>query len=76
MPKTQNTVHLVVPVKVPEGFHMANELPDYLRKFIEIGLAKLQKDVKEDEGAFCTIGIDEDDILVATKTEWGQPSIK
>lgn len=67
----ENTIYVVVPVKVPEGFALTDELAKYLNKFIEIGLTDLQETVEDEE-----IATDEEDELVATQTEWGHPFIE
>lgn len=72
MSKVRNIIHLIVPVEVSEDFALTNELPDYLKKFVEIGFAKLKEDVEENLGAACSF-IDEDDGLIATQTNWNQP---
>lgn len=69
---SQQTIHLVVPVKVPQGFELKDELPTILKKFIEIGLAEMKEDVEENLGAACSF-INEDDQVIATQTRWGQP---
>lgn len=67
----ENTIHLIVPVKVPAGFDRPDELAAYLSKFIDIGLNDL-KDSVEDED----LDSEELDEVVVNETEWGQPLVE
>ena len=67
---TCKTVNLLVPVTVPAGFDLEKvDLAGFLSKFIEIGLEDLQESVADGE-----IETSEDEELVVSQTDWGNPS--
>lgn len=67
----ENTIHLIVPVKVPAGFDRPDELAAYLSKFIDIGLNDLTDTVADED-----LDSDELDSLVVNETKWGQPEVE
>ena len=59
-------VWLAVEVDVPDGFDM-DELPGYLSKFIDIGMADLRDSCDDDD-----LDVSDEERLVV-ESEWGVP---
>ena len=59
-------VWIAVEVDVPDGFDV-DELPEYLNKFVEIGMADLRDSCDDDD-----IDVSDEEIVVS-ESEWGVP---